>query len=107
MGNLAATTSGWRSTTSSLSGSVPFTFTRPPSQDPNQKVSVVFAMDYSQSVENAALTAMQNAVISFINAMHDGDFAAIVKFNGTNPSLASVVQPFTAIDQWRVPAIPH
>jgi VWFA-related protein len=74
------------------------TFTRPPSADPNQKVSVVFVMDYSKSVVNAALTAMQDSVISFINSMHDGDYAAIVKFNGTNPMRASVVQQFTRIE---------
>jgi len=73
-------------------------FTLPPAQDPSQRVSVVFAMDYSQSVQSIALTAMQDAVMSFINAMSAGDFAAIVKFNNTNPDRASVVQPFTEID---------
>ena len=73
-------------------------FTLPPSQDPNQRVSVVFVMDYSSSVQSVALTAMQDAVIAFINAMNTGDFAAIIKFNDTNPDRASVVQPFTAID---------
>lgn len=74
------------------------TFTLPPAQDPNQKVSVVFVMDYSKSVTDVALTAMQDAVTSFINAMSAGDFAAIVKFNDTHPDKASVVQPFTEID---------
>ncbi len=76
----------------------PSGFTLPPAQDPNQKVSVVFVMDYSGSVQNAALTAMQNAVISFINAMRVGDFAAIVKFNFSNNDKASVVKDFTEID---------
>jgi len=76
----------------------PASFTLPPNQDPNQKVSVVFVMDYSQSVQAVALTAMQDAVTSFINAMRPGDFAAIVKFNNTNPAKASLVQPFTEID---------
>jgi VWFA-related protein len=73
-------------------------FTLPPTQDPNQKVSVIFVMDYSTSVKNVALSAMQNAVTTFINAMHAGDFAAIIKFNNTNPDKASIVQPFTEID---------
>ena len=73
-------------------------FSLPPAQDPNQKVSVVFVMDYSSSVTSVALTGLQEAVIDFINAMQPGDYAAIVKFNNTNPSRASVVQPFTQID---------
>jgi von Willebrand factor type A domain len=73
-------------------------FTLPPTQDPSQKVSVIFVMDYSQSVQAAALTAMQDAVTSFINAMNAGDFAAIIKFNRSNPDKASLVQPFTRID---------
>src|SRR6185295_14262518 len=75
-------------------GSVPFNFTLPPSQS-NQKASVVFAMDYSGSVQTAALTEMQDAVIAFINAMVDGDAAAVVKFNGT---AVSVDAPFTVIN---------
>jgi VWFA-related protein len=74
------------------------TFSLPPAQDGTRKVSVVFAMDFSSSVRSAALEPMQNAVVAFINAMKPGDYAAIVKFNDTNPSKVSVVQPFTAID---------
>lgn len=74
------------------------TFSLPPSQDGTQRVSVVFAMDMSQSVQSTALEPMQNAVTAFINAMRPGDYAAIVKFNDTNPEKASVVQPFTEID---------
>jgi VWFA-related protein len=74
------------------------TFTLPPSQDGSQRVSVVFAMDMSQSVQSTALASMQDAVTAFINAMQPGDYAAVVKFNNTNPAKASVVQPFTAID---------
>jgi VWFA-related protein len=77
----------------------PSDLTLPPAQDPNQKVSVVFAMDYSLSVTVLALTAMQDAVIDFIGAMNVGDYAAIIKFNSTNPAKASVVWPFTQIDQ--------
>jgi VWFA-related protein len=70
-------------------------FTKPPGQDPNQRTSVVFAMDYSGSVQAAALSEMQNAVIDFINAMVDGDVAAVVKFNG---STIAVDAPFTVIN---------
>jgi VWFA-related protein len=73
-------------------------FSLPPSQDGSRRVSVVFAMDMSQSVQSTALQAMQDALTEFINAMHDGDYAAVVKFNNTNPDKASVVQSFTAID---------
>jgi VWFA-related protein len=73
------------------------TFSLPPAQG-TRKVSVVFAMDFSSTVRSAALEPMQNAVVAFINAMAPGDYAAIVKFNESNPDKASVVQPFTAID---------
>ena len=72
--------------------------TLPPSLDPNQHVSVVFAMDYSASVVRVARAEMEAAVINFIGTMVDGDFAAIIKFNATNPAGASVVVPFTKID---------
>jgi VWFA-related protein len=71
---------------------------QPPTQDPNQHVSVVFAMDYSPSVVENHVAVMRQAVIDFINAMDVGDYAAIVKFNVTNPNGASVVLPFTRID---------
>jgi len=71
-------------------------FTLPPTQDPTQKVSVIFVMDYSSSVQDIARTAMETAVIEFINTMSDGDFAAIIKFNVT--SGVSLVQEFTEID---------
>lgn len=74
----------------------PSDLTLPPAQDPNQKVSVIFAMDYTSSVTDEHLIAMQAAVIAFIDAMNVGDFAAILKFN--NDSGATVVQPFIAID---------
>ena len=72
--------------------------TQPPSQDPNQHVSVIFAMDYSPSVVDTHVAVMRQAVIDFINTMEVGDYAAIVKFNVTNPNGASVVLPFTRID---------
>lgn len=74
----------------------PAYLTLPPAQDPDQKVSVVLAMDFSTSVTRFARAALEDAVIAFIDAMNDGDFAAIVKFNGELG--ASIVQPFVAID---------
>jgi VWFA-related protein len=74
----------------------PSDFTLPPAQNPDQRVSVVFAMDFSISVTGAARAALEDAVIAFIDAMNDGDFAAIVKFNGQLG--ASIVQPFVIID---------
>lgn len=73
------------------------TFSLPPSGG-GGKVSVVLAMDMSQTVQNAALESMQQAVIQFIDSMQNGDYAAIVKFNNTNAQKASVVQGFTEID---------
>ncbi|MBK6452555.1 MAG: PASTA domain-containing protein [Proteobacteria bacterium] len=54
-------------------------------------------MDYSSSVEGSARTAMEGAVVNFINSMGPDDYAAIVKFSATNPARTSVVQPFTRI----------
>lgn len=75
------------------------TFSLPPAAPGStQHVSIVFAMDYSPSVVDTSLAAMQEAVITFINSMKVGDYAAIVKFNKTNPNKASVVQQFVQID---------
>jgi len=71
-------------------------FSLPPALNPGRHISVVFAMDYSPSTDGAPRLAMQDAVIAFINSMTPGDYAAIVKFNGTLG--ASVAQPFTPID---------
>jgi beta-lactam-binding protein with PASTA domain len=73
-------------------------FSQPPSANPAKSVSVVFAMDYSPSTTGDPRVAMESAVVDFINAMAPGDYAAIVKFNGSNPAKASVVQGFTQID---------
>jgi hypothetical protein len=69
----------------------------PSSPDSDQQVSVVFAMDYSESVKEVALAAMQQAVIDFAAEMNAGDRIAIIKFNDTHPDRASVVLPFTMI----------
>ena len=72
--------------------------TLPPSEDASQHVKVVFVMDYSQSVQSVARQAMEDSVVEFIDNMRNGDLAAIIKFNDTNPDGASVVAPFTEID---------
>lgn len=74
----------------------PSDLTLPPAQDPNQKISVIFVMDFSTSVVSNARAALQDAVIAFIDAMNDGDHVAILKFNVTLG--ASIVQEFVAID---------
>jgi VWFA-related protein len=73
-------------------------FSLPPSANPAKNVSVVFAMDYSGSVSGGARATMDTAVVNFINSMSPGDYAAIVKFNNSNPGKASIVQQFTRID---------
>ena len=72
-------------------------FSLPPSANPAKNVSIVFAMDYSPSTTGDPRAAMEGAVVDFINSMSPDDYAAIVKFNSTNPSKASVVQPFTRV----------
>jgi|GEM_PF-5724472 Predicted membrane protein len=72
-------------------------FSLPPAQG-TSRVSVVFAMDMSQTVQQAALDPMRAAVTEFIDSMVAGDYAAIVKFNNTNAQKASVVQGWTQID---------
>jgi len=76
----------------------PGDFSLPPSANPAKNVSVVFAMDYSPSTVGDPRAAMEGAVVNFINSMNPGDYAAIVKFNASNPARASVVQPFTMTD---------
>lgn len=73
-----------------------FQFTQSPFNDPAQRLSVVFAIDYSSSVQDFFVDAIQAGVSTFIDNMSTGDYAAIVKFNDT--SGATVVQPFTLID---------
>lgn len=72
-------------------------FSLPPAQG-TSRVSVVFAMDMSQTVQQNALEAMNAAVEDFIDSMQAGDYAAIVKFNNTNAQKASVVTGWTPID---------
>ena len=76
---------------------VPVNFTKPPSDDPSQHVSVIFVMDYSSSVQANFKSAMETQVTNFINAMSPGDWAAVIKFNGTHVPKATLVQMFTEI----------
>lgn len=73
-----------------------FFLTQPPFTDPSQRLSVIFAIDYSSSVQDFFVNAIEDGVTTFIENMANGDYAAIVKFNNTNG--VSVVQPFTLID---------
>jgi VWFA-related protein len=73
----------------------PSGFSLPPSANPDQKVSIVFVMDYSSSTSGDPRAVMEAAVVDFINAMSPGDYAAVIKFNGTRG--VSVLQQFTAI----------
>jgi hypothetical protein len=73
-----------------------FAFTTAPMFDPAQRISVVFAIDYSADVQGLSGDAIQAGISTFISQMTPGDYAAIVKFNDTNG--ATLVQPFTEID---------
>ena len=48
-------------------------FSLPPAQDPAQKLSVIFVMDYSSSVQGVAKDAMETAVKDFIGQMKIGE----------------------------------
>jgi VWFA-related protein len=74
------------------------TFSLSPNQDPDKQASVVFAMDYSSSTLSAQ-PAMEQAVLTFLDSMQIGDYAAIIKFNETNTERVKVLQPFTIIDK--------
>jgi VWFA-related protein len=74
------------------------TFSLSPNQDLDKQASVIFAMDYSSSTLSAQ-PAMEQAVLTFLDSMQDGDYAAIIKFNETNPDRVKVLQPFTMIDK--------
>jgi VWFA-related protein len=73
-----------------------FTFTLPPFEDPEQRISVLFAIDHSTSVQDFFSDAIQAGVSTFIGNMTNGDYAAIVKFNET--SGVTLARRFTAID---------
>jgi VWFA-related protein len=73
-----------------------FVLTQPPFTDPSQRLSVIFAIDYSSSVHDFFIDAIEAGVSTFIDNMVNGDYAAILKFNNTLG--VSVVQPFTLID---------
>jgi VWFA-related protein len=70
--------------------------TLPPSQNPDQRVSVVLAMDYSRSVTDVAQDVMEQSAIDFIGSMNNGDYAAVMKFNVTTGAL--IIHPLIEID---------
>jgi Ca-activated chloride channel homolog len=59
----------------------PFKFEQPAKDDPSQRTSVIFVMDYSESVANNFETQMVASTQSFIDAMEVGDFAGVLKFS--------------------------
>jgi Ca-activated chloride channel homolog len=56
-------------------------FEQPAKDDPSQRTSVIFVMDYSESVANSFETPMVASTQSFIDAMQIGDFAGVLKFS--------------------------
>ena len=59
----------------------------------NENLSISIVLDYSRSMFDSNLvTAMEDAVVEFINQLSADDEAEIIKFNRT----VSVVQPFTS-----------
>ncbi len=68
----------------------------PATEDATQRLSLVFVMDFTQTMrDSGALEPLQNATSQFVKSLTPGDFAAIVKFNGTLG--ASVELGFTEI----------
>jgi len=53
----------------------------PPSQNADQKISIMFVMDYSGSVDATAEGVMEAAIIDLVSSMSPGDYAGVVKFN--------------------------
>ena len=59
----------------------------------NENFSISIVLDYSQSMfDSNSVTAMEDAVVEFINQLSANDEAEIIKFNRK----VSVVQPFTS-----------
>jgi len=75
----------------------PESFQLPAALDPEQQVSVVFAMDYSGSTSKFQET-MEDAVLAFIGEMTVGDQAAVLKFNDSQPKSEWILPDFTEID---------
>jgi Ca-activated chloride channel homolog len=74
------------------------TYSLSPIQDAERQASIVFVMDYSGSTMEAQ-PAMEQSVLTFLNVMELGDYAAIIKFTETNPERVAILQPFTMIDK--------
>ena len=76
---------------------LPENFQLPAAEDPEQQVSVVFAMDYSGSTRSFQ-EAMEDAALAFIGEMIVGDYAAVLKFNDSVSKNLWIEPPFTRID---------
>lgn len=58
----------------------------------NESFSISIVLDYSTSMfDSGSVTAMEDAVVEFINQLSEGDEAELIKFN----KAITVVQPFT------------
>jgi hypothetical protein len=75
----------------------PENFQLPAALDKDQQVSVVFAMDYSGSTRGVQGT-MEDAVLAFIDRMALGDYAAVLKFNDSQPKSEWILPCFEKID---------
>jgi Mg-chelatase subunit ChlD len=75
----------------------PENFQLPAALDEEQRVSVVFALDYSSSTL-AFQGTMEDAVRAFIGQMTMGDYAAVLKFNNSVPKSEWILPVFTEID---------
>ena len=75
----------------------PENFELPAAEDPEQQVSVVFAMDYSGSTRDFRET-MEGAALAFIDQMAIGDYAAVLKFAESEPKNEWIDPLFTEID---------
>jgi len=68
----------------------------PPSQDTEQRLTLMFVMDFTATIREAgALEPLQHATSAFVQQLSPGDVAGIIKFNNRQGS--QVVLPFTEI----------
>ena len=68
----------------------------PPSEDLGQRLSLMFVMDFTETIRDAgALVPLQEATSAFVKQLAPGDFAGIIKFNFTRGP--EVLLPLTEI----------
>ena len=68
----------------------------PPSQDTEQRLTLMFVMDFTATIRDAgALVPLQDATSAFVRQLTIGDVAGIIKFNSTQGP--QVILPFTEI----------